>query len=94
MASTRKSASDRSFMDKIYRPVAGYVGNVVKEGSEAAKAWSRSVDANDKAKNYPPAKRPALNAAASAAGKKAEAERGQFLGSLVGKRYDSKGKRR
>jgi hypothetical protein len=94
MASTRKSASDRSFMDKIYRPVAGYVGNVVKEGSEAAKAWSRSVDATDKAKNYPPSQRPALKKAASAAGKKAEAERGQFLGSLIGNRYDSKGKRR
>ena len=94
MASTRKSANDRSFMDKIYRPVAGYVGNVVKEGSEAAKAWSRSVDATDKAKSYPPAQRPALKKAASAASKKAEAERGQFLGSLIGNRYDSKGKRR
>ena len=94
MANTRKSANDRSFMDKIYRPVAGYVGNVVKEGSQAVKAYGQALDAIDKAKNFPPAKRPALNAAASAAGKKAEAERGQFLGSLVGKRYDSKGKRR
>lgn len=94
MATTRKSADDRSFMGKIYKPVAGYVSNVVKEGSQAAKAFSQSLDAIDKAKNYPPSQRPALKKAASAAGKKAEAERGQFLGSLVGKRYDSKGKRR
>ena len=94
MANTRKSADDRSFMDKIYKPVAGYVSNVVKEGSQAAKAYGQSLDAIDKARNFPPSKRPALNKAASAAGKKAEAERGQFFGSLIGKRYDSKGKRR
>ena len=94
MAKTRNSADDRSFMDKLYRPVAGYVSNVVKEGSEAARAWSGAVDAKDKAQNYPPSQRPALKKAASAAGKKAEAERGQFFGSLIGNRYDSKGKRK
>ena len=81
-------------MDKVYKPVAGYFSNVAKEGSEAAKAWSQSLDAGDKAKNYPPSQRPALKKAASAASKKAEAERGQFLGSLIGNRYDDKGKRR
>ena len=94
MAKTRNSADDRSFMDKLYRPVAGYVGNVVKEGAEAAKAWSQSFDATDRAKNYPPSQRPALKKAASAAKKKAEAEGGQFLGSLIGNRYDNKGKRK
>ena len=94
MAKARNSADDRSFMDKVYRPIAGYFSNVAKEGSEAAKAWGQAVDATDRAKNYPPSKRPALNEAASAAGKKAEAERGQFLGSLIGNRYDSKGKRK
>lgn len=94
MAKSRNSADDRSFMDKVYKPVAGYFSNVAKEGSEAVKAWSNSLDANDKAKNYPPSQRPALKKAASAAGKKAEAERGQFLGSLIGNRYDSKGKRK
>jgi len=94
MAKSRKSADDRSFMDKVYKPVAGYFSNVAKEGSEAARAWSRAVDASDKAKSYPPEKRPALKAAATAAGKKAEAERGQFLGSLIGNRYDNKGKRK
>jgi hypothetical protein len=94
MTKARKSAADRSFMDKVYKPVAGYFSNVAKEGSEAVKAWSQAVDATDKAKNYPPSKRPALNQAATAAGKKAEAERGQFLGSLIGKRYDNKGKRK
>lgn len=89
----RNSAVDRSNMNKIYKPIAGYFGNVVKEGKEAVKAYSQSLDATDKAKNFPPAQRPALKAAASAAGKKAEAERGQFLGSLIGKRYDNKGKR-
>jgi len=90
----RNSAVDRSNMNKIYKPIAGYFGNVVKEGKEAVKAYSQSLDATDKAKNFPPAQRPALKAAASAAGKKAEAERGQFLGSLIGKRYDSKGNRK
>ena len=94
MAKSRKSADDRSFMDKVYKPVAGYFSNVAKEGSEAARAWSRAVDAKDRAQNYPPAQRPALKQAASAASKKAEAERGQFLGSLIGNRYDSKGKRK
>ena len=94
MAKARKAAEDRSFMDKVYRPIAGYFGNVAKEGSEAARAWSQSFDATDRAKNYPPSQRPALNKAASAASKKAEAERGQFLGSLIGNRYDSKGKRK
>lgn len=94
MASVRKSASDHSFMDSLYKPVVSYAKNVASEGKQAVKAWSASLDATDKAKNYPPAQRAALKAAATAAGKKAEAERGQFLGSLVGKRYDSKGKRR
>jgi hypothetical protein len=94
MAKSRKSADDRSFMDKVYKPVAGYFSNVAKEGAEAARAWSQSVDAKDRAQNYPPSQRPALKKAASAAGKKAEAERGQFLGSLIGNRYDNKGKRR
>ena len=31
MAGTRKSAEDRSNMNKLYKPIAGYVGNVVKE---------------------------------------------------------------
>ena len=94
MAKARTSANDRSFMDKVYKPVAGYFSNIAKEGSEAARAWSQAVDAKDRAQNYPPEKRPALKQAASAAGKKAEAERGQFLGSLIGNRYDSKGKRK
>ena len=81
-------------MDKVYRPIGGYVSNVVKEGAQAAKAFSQSLDATDKAKSYPPAQRPALKKAASAASKKWEAERGQFLGSLIGNRYDNKGKRK
>jgi hypothetical protein len=94
--SDRKSAEDRANMNAIYKPIAGYFGNVVKEGRQAVKAWSNAVDASDKAKfgTRPGAPKAAAKAAASAAGKKAEAERGQFLGSLVGKRYDDKGKRR
>ena len=90
----RKSASDRSNMNAIYKPVAGYFGNVVKEGGQAMKAWSNALDASDRAKfgTKPGPAKDAAKAAASVAGKKAEAERGQFLGSLIGKRYDSKGK--
>ena len=94
--SDRKSAEDRANMNAIYKPVAGYFGNVVKEGRQAVKAWSNAVDASDKAKfgTRPGAPKTAAKAAASAASKKAEAERGQFFGSLIGKRYDDKGKRR
>ena len=94
--SDRKSAEDRANMNAIYKPVAGYFSNVVKEGRQAVKAWSNAVDASDKAKfgTRPGAPKAAAKAAATVAGKKAEAERGQFLGSLIGKRYDDKGKRR
>ena len=90
----RKSAEDRSNMNKIYKPIAGYFGNVVKEGGQAAKAWSNALDASDKARfgTKPGPAKTAAQVAASSAGKKAEAERGQFFGSLIGKRYDSKGK--
>jgi hypothetical protein len=92
----RKSGDDRSNMNKIYKPIAGYFSNVVKEGGQAVKAWSNSVDAVDKAKygTQPGQAKAAAKAAATVASQKAEAERGQFLGSLVGKRYDNKGNRK
>jgi len=94
--SNRKSAEDRANMNAIYKPVANYFGNVVKEGRDAVSAWSNALDASDKAKfgTKPGAAKSAAKAAASVASKKAEAERGQFFGSLIGKRYDSKGKRK
>jgi hypothetical protein len=95
MAGMRKAADDRSNMNKIYKPIAGYVGNVFKEVKDNAKAYSRAIDLQDKIRNYPPDKRAALKAAATANDKKVTAERGQLIGAIVkGARYDSKGKRR
>ena len=95
MAGMRKAADDRSNMNKIYKPIAGYVGNVIKEGGQAVKAWSNAVDASDKARfgTRPGAPKQAAKRAASAASKKQEAEQGQFLGALLqGRRYDKAGK--
>jgi len=41
MANTRNSAEDRSNMNKIYKPIAGYVGNVVKEYRQ----WNNQTNA-------------------------------------------------
>jgi len=41
MAGTRRAADDRSNMNKIYKPIAGYVGNVIKEYSQ----WNNQVNA-------------------------------------------------
>lgn len=91
----RKSAEDRSNMNRIYKPVAGYVGNVVKEIKDNVKTWQKGVDLQDKLRTYPPSKRPALKAKAIANSKQATAEGGQLAGAIFkGARYDSKGKRR
>lgn len=95
MAGMRRAADDRSNMNSIYKPIADYVGNVVKEVKDNAKAFSRAIDLQDKIRNYPPEKRAALKAAATVNSKKVTAERGQLIGAIVkGARYDSKGKRR
>jgi hypothetical protein len=84
----RKSADDRSNMNKIYKPIAGYVGNVVKEVKDNARTWSKGVDLQDKIRTYPPSKRPALKKQATANSKQAVAERGQLVGAILkGKRY-------
>ena len=95
MAAFRKSAEDRSNMSSVYKPIAGYVGNVDKEIKDNVKTWSRGVDLQDRIRTYPPSKRPALKAAATANSKKATAEAGQLAGAIFkGARYDEKGKRK
>jgi hypothetical protein len=95
MTGTRRAGDDRSNMNSIYKPIAGYIGNVVKEGRQAVKAWSNTVDASDKAKfgTAPGAAKQAAKRAASVASKKQQAEQGQFLGALLqGRRYNKAGK--
>jgi hypothetical protein len=46
MAGTRKSADDRSNMNNIYKPIAGYVSNVVS----AYKAWDKAKNPNPRGK--------------------------------------------
>ena len=95
MTGTRRTGDDRSNMNKIYKPIAGYIGNVVKEVKDNAKVFSRAIDLQDKIRNYPPTKRPALKASATANSKKVTAERGQLIGAIIkGARYDEKGKRK
>ena len=87
MSGMRKSAEDRSFMNKVYKPVAGYVSNAKKEVGQAVKAWNRASNA---AADYTPG----ANARANKANAKQKAEFGQAVGAIVkGAKYDSKGKR-
>jgi hypothetical protein len=93
MTGTRRTGDDRSNMNKIYKPIAGYVSNVIKEGGQAVKAWSNALDASDKAKygTRPGAPKEAAKRAATVASKKQDAAQGQFLGALLqGRRYDDK----
>ena len=84
--SDRKSAEDRANMNAIYKPVAGYFGNLVKETREFGTAWKKANNASADI-------RPGANARARNANKKYNDAKGQLLGALVNKRYDDKGKR-
>jgi hypothetical protein len=85
MAGMRRSGDDRSNMNKIYKPIAGYVGNVVKEVGEAGSAWKKAFDASADI-------RPGANARARAANKNQDAQMGQALGAILqGRRYDKSG---
>jgi hypothetical protein len=97
MAGTRRAADDRSNMNKIYKPIAGYVGNVVKETGQYAKAVVKDILDADRAQNTPRfpgnGKAPVMDRKPK--DNKAKAEFGQAVGAIVkGARYDSKGKRK
>jgi len=81
----RNSAVDRSNMNAIYKPVAGYFGNVVKEAKDFGSAYKKYTDARGDIT-------PGANARAVQAGKNYDAAKGQLGGALIGKRYDSKGR--
>ena len=84
----RKSADDRSNINKIYKPIAGYFSNAAKEIGEAGSAWKKAFNAS--ADNTPGA-----NARARAANKNQDAQMGQAIGAVLkGARYDSKGNRK
>jgi hypothetical protein len=86
MAGMRRSGDDRSNMNKIYRPIAGYVGNVAKEVGEFGGAWKKAFNASADV-------RPGANARARAANKNQDAQMGQALGAILqGRRYDKAGK--
>ena len=95
MANSRSSADDRSNMNKLYRPIANYASNVVKEIKDNVSTWSQGQELGYKIRTYPESKRPALKAQATANDKKATAERGQLAGAIFkGARYDNKGNRK
>jgi hypothetical protein len=85
--SNRTSAEDRANMNAIYKPVAGYFGNLVKETKEFGSAWKKANNASADI-------RPGANARARNANKQYDNAKGQLLGALVNKRYDDKGKRK
>jgi len=88
MAEFRKSAEDRSNMNAIYKPIAGYVSNVGKEAKQTVKAWSNALDASTKAKDARGAAKPPAQAAAAKASSNQTSQFGQLAGAILkGKRY-------
>lgn len=84
----RKSADDRSNIQKIYKPIASYFSNVKKEVGEYGSAYKKA----DKASLDVTA---GANARARAANKNERAQRGQAFGAILkNARYDNKGNRR
>ena len=90
MTAIRKSAEDRSNMNSVYKPIAGYVSNVAKEAKQTVKAWSNALDAGTKARDARgAAAKAAAKAAATAASNKQTAQAGQLAGAILkGKRYN------
>lgn len=85
MAGTRRAADDRSNMNKIYKPIAGYVSNVAKEVGEFGSAWKKAFNASADV-------RPGANARARAANANQDAQMGQALGAILqGRRYTKGG---
>ena len=74
-------------MSKVYKPVVSYAKNVGKEVSDYTRAYGKTLELQDKGRSYPPGKREAYQNQANAAGKNADRQFGQALGSLIGKRY-------
>lgn len=82
----RKSGDDRSNMNKIYKPIAGYFGNAAKEIGDFGRAWKKADNASTDIM-------PGANARARAANKNQDAQMGQALGAVLqGRRYDKSGK--
>ena len=94
MAGTRRAADDRSNMNKIYKPIAGYVGNAVRETGQYAKAVVKDILDADRAQNTPRfpgnGKAPVMDRKPK--DNKAKAEFGQAVGAVLqGRRYTSSG---
>jgi hypothetical protein len=90
----RSSAEDRSNINKIYKPITGYFGNVAKETGQYVKAVVKDKLDSDKANNTPRMTPKGVVMGVKAKDNNAKAEFGQAVGSLLGKRYDSKGNRK
>lgn len=96
MAASRKSF----YQTKNYNPiqkaastVGNYIKNVKKEIGQAARGQAKLENVKYKAKTYPPADRPRLNAKANALRTKQDKNIGQLVGAVVqGRRYDKKGR--
>jgi hypothetical protein len=86
--SNRKSADDRSNINKIYKPIAGYFGNAVKETGQYAKAVVKDILDADLAQNTPRHTSKGVVMGVKAKDNKAKAEFGQAVGAIVkGARY-------
>jgi hypothetical protein len=95
MAGTRRTADDRSNINKIYKPIAGYLGNAAKETGQYAKAVVKDILDADKAKNTPRMTPKGVVMGVKAKDNKAKAEFGQAVGAIVrGRRYDKNGMQR
>jgi len=82
----RKSADDRSKMNKTYKPNDNYFTNAGKEIKDFGKAWKKAFNASADIM-------PGANARARAANKNQNAQMGQALGAVLqGRRYNKAGK--
>lgn len=81
--------------------IPGYVNNVLKEVRQVGNSWIKTIDAQDRARNYPYDSmtkdgkgREYWGKVASQRSKQTDAEAGQLAGAIFkGTRYNSQGKK-
>lgn len=95
MAKPRKSFYETNNYNPIQSAVSTvgkYLGNVKKEIKQFSRGEAKLRDTQYKARTYPPADRPRLNARANTLRAKQDKNLGQLAGAILqGRRYNKKG---
>jgi hypothetical protein len=84
-AKSRTSADDKSRQTNAFKSITGYGKNIGKEIKETVVAFNKMDEMSNTVG-------PGTDAYANVLRKKFEKQMGQVAGSLIGKRYNSKGK--